>query len=300
MFHPASAVPTFLLMVVLSFSSLDSFKICSYNIPQFSKTKSSDYRVIHTLTRVLSRCDISLLMDVQDPAAVTTLLSALNRYTQKLKYQSMSSNALGNDPKDMQYYTFIYRTQTVNLTGQHQHQSSAFVRPPFTARFQTNTTAVPEFILVPLHSEPTKAVQEMDKLVDVFEEVVDKWNNTNVMFLGDFHAGCGYMTRADKKDIRLFTNTSFSWLITDRTDTTVTDQTNCPYDRVVVHGQSFLKQIKPYSAKVFNPIKHFKIQSRQLVKVSDHFPIEVELKSSAMSLLQAKFLCFLLLSLHFL
>lgn len=53
------------------------------------------------------------------------------------------------------------------------------------------------------------------------------------MLLGTFYAGCGYMSRADKKNIRLFKNLNFSWLIGDRVDTTVSEDTSCPYDRCV-------------------------------------------------------------------
>lgn len=298
--RPSVVVPSLLLMAALLLSGMNCLRICSYNIPKFDSVKSSNQRVMHTLTRVCARCDISLLLDVQDPAAVKTLLKALNRYSKKFSYKSVSSNALGRDPKNMQYYTFIYRPGVVNLTAQFQYQSAAFVRPPFAVRFHSKKTFIPEFILVPLHSEYTKAVQEIDKLYDVFVEVVHKWNNSNVMLLGDFHAGCAYMTRADKKKIRLFSNTSFSWLISDKTDTTVTDQTQCPYDRMVVYGKQFLKQIKPFSAKVYNPVQSLKIRSSQLVDVSDHFPIEVELKSSVTSLLHASPLYFLFLILHFL
>lgn len=302
--RPLVAVLSLLLMVALLLSGMNCFKISSYNVPQFNHSKSSNYRIIHTLTRICSRYDITLLMDVQDLAAVKTLLSALNsennRYSEKFKYKSVSSQLLGKDSKHPQYYTFIYRTQTVNLTGQHQYQSPGFVRPPFVVRFQSNKTLVQEFVLIPLHSEPSKAIQEIDKLYDVFEEVVRKWNNKKVIFLGDFHAGCGYMDRHDKKKIRLFTNTDFSWLISDRMDTTVTEETHCPYDRMVVHGKSFLKQIKPFSAQVFNPMKNFKIRSAQLLDVSDHYPLEVELKSSVISLLHATSHSTLLLVLQFL
>lgn len=300
MSRASGAVPVLFLAVALFHSGLDCFKICSYNIPNFNKAKSSNYKVIHTITMVLSRCDVSLLLHVQDPAAVTPLKSALNRYSDHFKYESVSSKALGKNLNDMQYYTFIYRIKTVSVTGQHQSQNPAFVRPPFCLRLHSNRTVEPEeFVLVPLHSEQSQAVQEMDALYDVFQEVVQKWNNTNVMFLGDFHAGCAFMTRADKKDIRLFSNTSFSWLISDRQDTTVTDKTNCAYDRIVVY-ETFLKKIKPLSAKVFSPIQAFKIRSRMLVEVSDHFPLEVDLKSSVTSLMQAPPLYFLLLSLHLL
>lgn len=53
------------------------------------------------------------------------------------------------------------------------------------------------------------------------------------MFLGNFHAGCAYMTRADKKKIRLFKDLNFSWLIGDKVDTTVSAETSCAYDRCV-------------------------------------------------------------------
>lgn len=53
------------------------------------------------------------------------------------------------------------------------------------------------------------------------------------MFLGNFHAGCAHMTRADKKHIRLFKNLNFSWLIGDKVDTTITEEKSCAYDRCV-------------------------------------------------------------------
>lgn len=297
--HSSVAITSFFLLVALQISGMNGFRICSYNVPQFNKAKSSNSRIIHTVKKICFRCDISLLLGVEDAASVNTLLSALNRYSEKYKFKSVLSKPLGTGSKNQELYTFIYRIQTVNVTGQHQYQSSGFVRPPFSVRFQSKKTLAQEFVLIPLHSEPSKAVQEMDKLYEVFLEVLHKWNNKNVILLGDFHADCAYMTRPDKKNIRLFSNTSFSWLIPDRVDTTLTEETNCAYDRIVVFGKSFLKQIKPFSAKVFNPVKHFKVRSSELVQVSEHLPLEVDLKSSAMSLLHGSLLCFLLLILHF-
>uniref|UniRef100_A0A3B4XNK9 Uncharacterized protein n=1 Tax=Seriola lalandi dorsalis TaxID=1841481 RepID=A0A3B4XNK9_SERLL len=218
------------------------------------------------------------------------------------------------------------RTQTVDVVAQYQYQSKqSFLRAPFIVQFQgkrtgqwTQNTQKTQntplffnnlsfqlnqgrslkyyrnpFILVPLHTEPTQAIQEIDQLYDVFKEVSKKWNNTNVMFLGDFHAACAYVTRANRKNIRLFTNTSFSWLIKDKVDTTVSDDTNCAYDRIVVYGEPFLKAISPLSAKVYNIAKEFKLTRSKVLEVSDHFPVEVKLKSSAL-LLQATPLLILL------
>ncbi|KAM4738320.1 deoxyribonuclease-1-like isoform 2-T2 [Anableps anableps] len=272
---------------LLGGASVSGLRICSYNVQNFNPAKAANYGLLHTLTRVVSRCDICLLQHVVDSEgkAIRALVKSLNRYDEH-RYEFVSSKGLGKSSHDMQQYVFIYRPHLINMTGQHQYEGQPFVRPPFAVQFSCNKTDIQEFILVPLHSDPDQAVKEIDWLYDVFEEVSAKWNNTNVMFLGDFHAGCAYVTRNDRKDIRLYMNSNFSWLIGDREDTTVTDLTNCPYDRIVVYGQSFLKAIRPFSGKVFNFGKEFKINRKKVVEVSDHYPIEVRLKGSA-HLLQA-------------
>ncbi|XP_061663015.1 deoxyribonuclease gamma-like isoform X2 [Syngnathoides biaculeatus] len=280
------------LSVVIGSRALSAFRICAYNVQKLDSKKVLNYRVLHTLTRVLSRCDITLLQEVADSDGfvVQTLLASLNREAHRYEgyhYGSVSSSSLGKSPNDLQKYVFTYRTKTVHVMGQHQYQNhNQFVRAPFAVYFHSNTTAVKNFILVGLHADPSSAIQEIDHLYDVFKQVLSKWNEKNVMFLGDFHAGCAYMTRRDKKNIRLFTNSSFSWLIGDKIDTTIKDETSCAYDRIVVFGKSFLKAITPFSAKVFNFATEFKLTRTTALEVSDHLPVEVRLKNSAF-LLQA-------------
>uniref|UniRef100_A0A3Q1C3I3 Deoxyribonuclease n=1 Tax=Amphiprion ocellaris TaxID=80972 RepID=A0A3Q1C3I3_AMPOC len=262
MFSTDPTMRWFYLIFILSVCrAAEDFRICSYNVQNFNMQKASNYKLIHTLTRVVSRCDVCLLQHVVDVdgRAVNKLLAVLNR------------------------------TEMVNLTGQHQYSSKqSFVREPFVVQFQSNRTAIKKFVLVPLHSEPSKAVHEIDRLYDVFQEVSKKWNNKNVMFLGDFHASCAYVTRKDRKKIRLFKNSNFSWLIGDKVDTTVTDDTNCAYDRIVVHGEPFLKAIKPFSAQVYNFGKDLKLPQTRVLEVSDHFPIEVRLKGPASTEVRVK------------
>ncbi|XP_037336662.2 deoxyribonuclease gamma-like isoform X2 [Pungitius pungitius] len=275
----------FILLVKIVAAS--EFKICAYNAERFDNAKASDFRLLHTLNRIVSRCDICLLQDVVDSGAIETLLESLNRESDRYGYQSVSSESLGNSPDDMQKYVFIYREQNVNVTGQYQYQNkSAFLRPPFAVQFQSEKTAIGSFVLVPLHSDALQAIQEIDRLYDVFEEVTKRWNNNNVMFLGDFHASCAYVTRADKRNIRLITNSSFTWLIGDKADSTISSDTNCAFDRIVVHGEPFLKTISPFSAQVFDYVRSFKLPKREALQVGNHLPVEVRLKSSAL-LLQA-------------
>ncbi|XP_031696154.1 deoxyribonuclease gamma-like [Anarrhichthys ocellatus] len=113
------------------------------------------------------------------------------------------------------------------------------------------------------------------------------------MFLGDFHASCAYVTRVNKKNIRLFNSSGFYWLIKDKVDTTVSSDTNCAFDRIVVHGIPFLRSIRPFSANVFDYVKAFKLPRSEAQEVSNNLPVEVRLKSSAL-LLQATPLLFLI------
>ncbi|KAM9342737.1 deoxyribonuclease-1-like isoform 2-T2 [Pholidichthys leucotaenia] len=290
-----------LLLLLFSFFTLlvgkkpKEFKICSYNVQNFNKEKASNHRVLNTLIRVLSLCDICLLQNVVDPRgeAIKTVVEALNRFWGN-KYTSVSSKGLGKSNDDMQQYVFIYNLKTVKLMDQYQHSKRSFVRPPFVVHFQCNKTAVKDFILVPLHSDPSNTVKEIDWLYDVFDEAQTKWKNKNVMLLGDFHASCAYMTRSNKKKIRLFKDKNFSWLIGDKVDTTVTDETSCAYDRIVVHGETLLRAVKPFSARVTKMLSEMKMSRSKVLALSDHFPIEVTIKSSASYILQATPLLLLL------
>ncbi|XP_029013517.1 deoxyribonuclease-1-like 2 isoform X2 [Betta splendens] len=285
---PPTLLLFLLLALVLGREVVTGFKICSYNLQGFGPKKAANYRVLHTMTRVVSRCDICLLQNVIDPdgKAMKNLLSVLNRY-ERNRFVAVTSKGLGNASDDMQQYVYIYRSQVVTASSMYQYSSKkVFLRDPFVVRFKSNKTDIKDFILVPLHSDPDNVVTEVDKLYDVFVDVSQKWNNTNVMFLGDFHTACGYITRMDKRNIRLFTNSSFIWMIKDRDDTTVDSKAACAYDRIVVYGGTFLKAIEPFSAKAFNFGEHFKLSMAKVLEVSDHLPVEVTLKGAA-PLLQA-------------
>lgn len=140
--------------------------------------------------------------------------------------------------------------------------------PSFTPSPLSCFLAVRNFVLIPQHTSPDSALEETDALYDVVIDVRRRWNtNVNpflhllhilshtssggvqrspvvkyesgqtvqislqdIVLLGDFNAGCSYVTGSEWEQIRLFTDKSFHWLITNEADTTVS-QTNCPYDR---------------------------------------------------------------------
>ncbi|XP_012672147.2 deoxyribonuclease-1-like 1 isoform X1 [Clupea harengus] len=262
-----------------------AFKICAFNVQSFGDSKSADVPVMHTLIRILSRCDIALLQEVRDHKreAIPTLLAALNRYDSHHDYDFVASERLGRSSYQEQY-VFVYRTDTVSVKDQYQYPDTqkgdvdAFAREPFVVWFRAPRTVLGEFVLIPQHTSPSNATKEIDELYDVFVAIKKKWRVENVMFLGDFNAACGYVAKKNRKNIRLYTDPSFIWLIGDDIDTTVRESTNCAYDRIIIHGENFARGIVPNSAGAFNFAEEYRLTEEQAEEVSDHYPVEVALR----------------------
>uniref|UniRef100_A0A672N9G5 Deoxyribonuclease n=1 Tax=Sinocyclocheilus grahami TaxID=75366 RepID=A0A672N9G5_SINGR len=245
------------------------FKICAFNVKSFGDSKSADAKIMNSISRIVSRCDICLLQEVRDQKnkTIPRLLATLNR-----QFPSF-------------LFFFSHRKSKAKLRNQYQYPDTqkgdvdAFSREPFVVHFQAPKTVAKEFVLIPQHTTPSNATKEIDELYDVFVDIRARWKIENVMFLGDFNAACGYVAKKNRKNIRLFSDPSFIWLIQDNVDTTVKESTDCAYDRIVVHGEPFLRTIEPLSARPFNFPKEFQLTEAEALEVSDHYPIEVVLKT---------------------
>ncbi|XP_016100728.1 deoxyribonuclease gamma-like [Sinocyclocheilus grahami] len=262
------------------------FKICAFNVKSFGDSKSADAKIMNSISRIVSRCDICLLQEVRDQKnkTIPRLLATLNRLNNN-DYDSMASERLGRTQTYQEQYVFVYRKSKAKLRNQYQYPDTqkgdvdAFSREPFVVHFQAPKTVAKEFVLIPQHTTPSNATKEIDELYDVFVDIRARWKIENVMFLGDFNAACGYVAKKNRKNIRLFSDPSFIWLIQDNVDTTVKESTDCAYDRIVVHGEPFLRTIEPLSARPFNFPKEFQLTEAEALEVSDHYPIEVVLKT---------------------
>ncbi|XP_029453374.1 deoxyribonuclease gamma-like [Rhinatrema bivittatum] len=199
-------------------------------------------------------------------------------------YNYILSKPLGRGEYREQYL-FIYREDSVQVKEIYQYEDKqegdedSFAREPFIVRFESKTTGLKDFAVIPVHTTPKDSVQEIDELYDVFNVVKKKWKMQRIIFIGDFNADGAYVSHKKMKSIRLRTDPSFHWLIDDDADTTASNTTDCSYDRIVVHDEVF-NSIVPGSAKVFNVQKEFKLTDEEVLADSDHYPVEVELKSA--------------------
>ncbi|XP_068100449.1 deoxyribonuclease-1-like 2 [Hyperolius riggenbachi] len=273
------------IALALFLGCASALKIGAFNIQSFGDSKMTNPDVSSIILKILPRYDIVLIQEVRDSdlSAVELLMTQLNSDYDKPLYSHVISDSLGRDAYKEQYL-FIYRNDKVTAQDSyhyHDHnlytgEEDTFSREPFVVMFNCAEAAIQDFVMVPLHSAPKDAVREIDALYDVYLDVLDKWQTDNIIFLGDFNAGCSYVGESDWDSIRMHTNKDFLWLISHDTDTTV-GKSQCAYDRIVVSGSDLQNAIVEDSAQVFNFHEEYELTLEQALAVSDHYPVELQL-----------------------
>ncbi|XP_037363602.1 deoxyribonuclease-1 isoform X3 [Talpa occidentalis] len=214
-----------------------SLKIAAFNIRTFGETKMSNATLATYIVRILSRYDIAVIQEVRDShlQAVGKLLDGLNQDAPD-SFHYVASEPLGRGTYK-ERYVFVFRPERVSVRASYLYDdgcepcgNDTFSREPAVVRFSSPRTRVTDFAIAPLHAAPMDAVPEIDALYDVYLDIRKKWGLENILFMGDFNAGCAYVSPAQWPSIRLRASPAFQWLIPDSADTTVTT-TRCPYDR---------------------------------------------------------------------
>uniref|UniRef100_A0A8D0B4Q7 Deoxyribonuclease n=1 Tax=Salvator merianae TaxID=96440 RepID=A0A8D0B4Q7_SALMN len=301
-------VPSFLLPVLLPLllcPAVIPLRICAFNTQRFAQGKADKPNVMDVLVKILSRCDIAVLQEVMDTKgkAVPALVAALNQFGKSGTYSYLTSPLLGRG-NYQERYVFIFRDNkriqvldSYTYEDNHPDRPDVFAREPFIVRFSLPSKDLPELVLIPQHTMPAKAEAEIDALYDVFLNVRAHWSIEDMIFLGDFNAGCGYVAKKRWGQIRLRQKPGFHWLIDDKADTTVRQNTHCAYDRIVVHGERCLAAVVPGSAQPFDFSKEFGLSETEALEISDHYPVEVELNTACWGCQQANSVGVVLLAL---
>ncbi|XP_034733387.1 deoxyribonuclease I-like 1-like isoform X3 [Etheostoma cragini] len=266
-------------------------------LKSFGESKANNKKVMGILLKILSRCDLCLIQEVRDSkgAAIQALVKDLNgRFDKSNSYSYVESERLGRKTYKEQY-VYIYRNNVLTvkehyqypkLEGEGTNETDIFSREPFIVRFHSPTTLVKDIVLIGQHTCPRNAMKEINELYSVFKGIYKKWKTDNVIILGDFNAGCSYVTIKGWRAVRLRSDPKFRWLIGDEQDTTVREKTHCAYDRIIVHGREIISSIVPGSAQPFNFKDNFHLTEEEALEVSDHFPVEVDLKPNHRYLLR--------------
>ncbi|XP_014164220.1 deoxyribonuclease-1-like [Geospiza fortis] len=227
-----------LLVAALLLHVATSLKIGAFNIRAFGDTKMANQTIANIIVSILSEYDVILVQEVRDAdlSAVNDLMDQLNS-AGKHPYDFLISVPLGRGTYKEQYL-FIYRSDMVSVLGSYYYDdgcepcgTDTFSREPFIVKFSSPTTPeVQQFVLVPLHSEPSHAGQEIDALYDVYTDVINKWGTNDMIFLGDFNADCSYVPSSQWPSIRLRSLRACEWQIPDSADTALAVSDHFPVE----------------------------------------------------------------------
>jgi len=279
--------------------------IGAFNVKRFGVAKLKDKSILDILVRLVREFDILLVLEVVDVTgeAIKSLLVQVNKSVQfdgdkdvTGLYNVLVSPRVGRTTHKEQYAIF-YRTSIVQIKESEVYSDpgDVFIREPFIVNIHVSTVVeeAARFCLICIHTQPKSANVEIDTLVDVHAYVHDKYNEDNIIILGDLNASGPYIRTRDWEKNRL-RNTRFNWLIPDHMDTTATN-TLAAYDRIIVSGH-ISSAVVPESAKVFRYDEAYEIQAEQLIKVSDHYPVCFSLTTEPHPAIKKNTSCKLLIS----
>ncbi|KAI3388607.1 hypothetical protein SNEBB_003028 [Seison nebaliae] len=263
-------------------------KIASFNIQVLGLKKIDDSYTLKKIVKILSRYDLVLVQELRDSTGITLtrLLTKLNEES-GTNYIFISSNRLGRSVSKEQY-VFIYDPTKFQIIDHYEYDDGVeeqdsegnwkdtFQREPFIVKFRVKNLAIPDFAFVGLHAEPTSAPEEIDALYTVVEDVRRRWKIEDILIAGDLNAGCGYLPKYKWVDVRLRQDPKAMWLIGDDADTT-TKASECAYDRFILYGNQLQLAYEENSAQIFDFKKEYRMSYSKTIKLSDHYPIEMNL-----------------------
>ncbi len=255
----------------------ETFRICTFNIQNFGKTKLNDSLRVNELAAIIRKYGIVAVQEVSDITGKLpeTFRDIINKKGVK-KYEVACSDQTGRQADDktaQERYAFYYDTSRFSLMADpllyNDSVHDYFAREPYTARFKSKTGKF-TFVLVTIHTTPEKAVEETGSLDEVVKWAKLKYaGEKEIIVLGDFNASCTYASPAelDKLDIR---GPNYFWIVPDNAKTNLSAKSDCAYDRFVLT----LPAKSYYTGR-------WGVDSCYTSKtISDHWPVWAEFKTS--------------------
>ncbi|XP_066304462.1 deoxyribonuclease-1-like [Branchiostoma lanceolatum] len=293
-------------------SSRGHLRIGEFHLKKFGRATMEEPAEVQVLIKLVRRYDILLLLGIMDNTG-KAIYDLFDKITMNMAededYGIIVSKRVGIVPREQ--FAFIYRVDKgVVMTDSYYYgldgDARVFDRAPFIVRFSLQDTesscdetscdkglsgmcycdfkpcsvvftALDDVALVAVFPSATDTAQEIDHLADVYSDVYEKWNIKNVMFAGNFRAGCNYVTGKQLKASDLRANSKFHWPIGDDVDTTLA-KLGCAYDRFVLAGQDLKRALIPESGKIFEYDTAFDLDRDLVEDLSDHYPIEIQIQ----------------------
>lgn len=212
--------------------STDTIKIASFNIQIFGSTKVSRANVLKTLAQIATRYDVIAIQEVgsNGTPSESTATSVMNAYIAKIN--EIAGAGAYSYVRGHQY-AFVYKNSTITKKSSGLYSGSkTFTYTPLRGHFAAKNGNF-DFSLITIHTSPSKAVTEIPALTTVMSETRTYYNEQDVICMGDYNAdGSYYSAGTSGGDLNGFSSSTYTTVIKNGTDTTVSPNNSYTYDRM--------------------------------------------------------------------
>ena len=246
-----------------------NIKIASFNVQFFNDKKNSKKDVMAVVASIITKFDIIAFQEIQGKNNST--IKKLDKMVSG-SHDYIVSPKLGYSKTYKERYAFFYDRKVLKHISNHVYRDSLdeFSRDPYIGLFEV-IGKKENIIFIDIHTPPRFATREIRRLPKVIADSITKLPNTGLILLGDFNADCAYYNEKNYQEV--FPASSYIWAIGNDKATSVVS--GCTFDRIVLTrnlADNFV------SAGVYDfKLKHG-LSLKQALKVSDHYPVFVELK----------------------
>ncbi len=249
----------------------NQISIGSFNIRQFGNTKIDKKNVTEKLVEIVDDYDIIAIQEFldKDKKVPYKFLDMLNENDKDYGIV-MSKKGQGYSKNEL--YVFYFDKDKItylNKSYLYPDEQKEFSRPPFMAYFKVKNGNF-DFVLGTVHTKPDNAKKEISALAKVFDHASAKYNEKDVIIVGDYNADGTYYDEDNTNQI-LEDTERYYFAIPDKFDTTVAKSSNT-YDRIV-----FLRGTKEDFTRKAGVDYFFmrwpEITNEEEGKISDHYPV---------------------------
>ncbi|KAF8565357.1 hypothetical protein P879_05802 [Paragonimus westermani] len=264
-------------LVLLSLLCSDGLRMATFNIQVFGQNKMRKLKVREILIKILERYDITFVQEIRDSeeTAFPQLVSLLSKTTGRRFAYNVSIRLGKTNSKEQ--YGVIYNPKLVTIVDTYQEPEDkvTFQRPPYAVLLYMPMTKVKRVAALITHIQPEAVVDEMNALYEVTRKIHRRWMKP-ILVLGDMNADCGYLSKTKLRALAFKKDGDFQWLVKDGQDTTVAAG-HCAYDRIIAKDWK-TQWYENSSVHAYRFDEEMKMSPEQAKAVSDHYPVEMQLK----------------------
>ncbi|HEX3725614.1 MAG TPA: endonuclease/exonuclease/phosphatase family protein, partial [Pirellulales bacterium] len=245
-------------------------RIASFNIQVFGEKKINKPRVRSLLAEIVRQFDVVAIQEIRSQHDILPqFIDSINATGRHYDY--IIGPREGRTVSKEQY-AFIFDAASIEVDRNALYTvadpDDLLQREPLVGWFRVRGPPPDQaftFSLVDIHTEPDKAIQELNALADVFRAVrTDGRNEDDVILLGDLNSDDHHLGRlADISQIYA----AISGVASNTRGTKL-------YDNIIFSRTATTEYVGRWG--VFDMIRQFNLTMEEALEVSDHMPVWAE------------------------